>query len=389
MTKQVPEGYISGEMINNDFSWHKLELNNVLTIVSSKFNPSISAEKLKCIELEHITQETGRLLGFVNSSEQLSIKNRFKAGQVLFGKLRPYLKKYWLANFDGVCSTEIWVLSGNAVINQYLYYLIQTSKFNQAANISTGSKMPRSDWQYMSEVPFSIPINKKEQEKIVEILSTWDDAIAKQEELIEQKQQFKKSIMQQIFSQKLRFKDDDGSEYPAWEEKKLGDVSIITTGSSNREDSTLDSGRYTFFDRSQDVRTSDIYLFDCEAIIVAGEGQEFIPKYYSGKFDLHQRTYAIMSFTNVLGRFLYYLIYFYKSYFLSQAVGSTVKSLRLPMFQKMQIRIPSIIEQQKIADFLTAIDDEITKQNEVLAELKTQKKSLMQKLLTGEVRVKI
>ena len=71
----------------------------------------------------------------------------------------------------------------------------------------------------------------------------------------------------------MRFKDDEGKSYPGWEEKKLGEISKITTGSSNRVDSNLD-GEYTFFDRSQDIRSSNQFLFDAEAIIVPGEGKD-------------------------------------------------------------------------------------------------------------------
>jgi type I restriction enzyme S subunit len=176
---------------------------------------------------------------------------------------------------------------------------------------------------------------------------------------------------------RLRFPEFREAE--KWKECLLGDLASISTGSSNREDSSL-VGEYTFFDRSQDIRTSDIFLFDCEAIIVAGEGQEFIPKYFIGKFDLHQRTYAIMNFDDVVGKYLYYYIYYFRQYFLLQAVGSTVKSLRLPMFQKMPIQLPHFSEQQKIADCFSSLDELIAAQTQKIEILKLHKKGLMQGL---------
>ena len=218
-----------------------------------------------------------------------------------------------------------------------------------------------------------------EQQKIADFLTAVDKRI---EQLGEKKRlltEYKKGVMQQIFSQQIRFKDDGGNPYPDWEEKRLGDVSSITTGSSNREDSGLD-GAYAFFDRSEDIRTSDRYLFDGEVVIVAGEGQRFPPKYFVGKFDLHQRTYAIMDFEDVAGRFVYYLLQRKNNYFLSQAVGSTVKSLRLPMFKKMPVNIPCYQEQQEIADFLSAIDNKIEQVGAQLEQAKTFKKGLLQQM---------
>lgn len=221
--------------------------------------------------------------------------------------------------------------------------------------------------------------DEPEQKKIADFLTAVDQKIAQLSEKKSCLEQYKKGVMQLLFTQRLRFHNTNGNPFADWEEGKLGDIANITTGDSNREDSNL-SGEYTFFDRSQDIRSSDRYLFDGEAIIVAGEGQEFCPKYFIGKFDLHQRTYAIMNFPKAHGKYLFYYVDFYKNYFLSVAVGSTVKSLRLPMFYGMPIKIPNIKEQQKIADFLTAIDTKITALGNQLTTAQDFKKSLLQKM---------
>ncbi len=148
---------------------------------------------------------------------------------------------------------------------------------------------------------------------------------------------------------------------------------------SVREDSGLD-GEYTFFDRSEDIRTSSIYLFEGEAVIVAGEGSDFPPKYFVGKFDLHQRTYAIMGFDKIEGKYLYYYMLQNKNYLVRYAVGSTVKSLRLPIFQKMIIGFPSLEEQTKIANFLSSIDTRIEQVQKQLDSTKEFKKALLQQM---------
>jgi len=219
----------------------------------------------------------------------------------------------------------------------------------------------------------------EEQAKIAMFLSLLDERIATQSKIIEQYKSLIKGMSEKLFSQKLRFKDDNGNDYPDWEIKKLGDISTITTGASNREDSILD-GSFIFFDRSQDIRTSNRYLFDKEAIIIPGEGQEFTPKYYIGKFDLHQRTYAIFDFKESQGKYVYYYISYNNKYFLSQAVGSTVKSLRLPMFQSMPISLPCIEEQTLIADFLLSIEEKIETEKQFLEQIKNQKKYLLSQM---------
>ena len=261
----------------------------------------------------------------------------------------------------------------------FLYYNFGTPntriQFIQRGKTTTMTTIGQDD---IAKVEISIP-TLPEQTKIASFLTAVDEklqALKKKKFLLVQ---YKKGILQQLFSQELRFKDDNGNDFPDWEEKKLGEITTITTGSSNRVDSILD-GEFTFFDRSQDIRTSNRYLFDKEAIIVPGEGQEFIPKYFKGKFDLHQRTYAIFDFKDIYGKFLFYYISFNDKHLQSQAVGSTVKSLRLPMFETMLINRPCLEEQTNIAHFLSAIDDKINAVQQQIEKTEVWKKGLLQKM---------
>jgi type I restriction enzyme S subunit len=267
----------------------------------------------------------------------------------------------------------------NQINGKFVFHCF-TEKFNKRVmQLSAKNSVDSVRRSMITDMPISTPC-LEEQTKIANFLTAVDEKIAHLTQKHTLLTQYKKGVMQQIFSQQLRFKDDDGRDFPEWVKVCLGDVAKITTGSSNRIDSTVGSGAYTFFDRSQDIRTSDIYLFDCEAVIVAGEGQEFFPKHFIGKFDLHQRTYAIMSFDNFDGKYLYFYVYKHSGYFLSQAVGSTVKSLRLPMFQKMPIYQPCLREQTKIANFLTAIDDKLTTVHTQLHAMKQYKQGLLQQM---------
>ncbi|CCN94626.1 restriction endonuclease subunit S [Vibrio nigripulchritudo] len=314
-------------------------------------------------------------------------------GDILFTTEAPLGKacRYPKTGVYGVGQRTVTLRTNNKLDSEFLLYTILSERGQLLIDLrSSGSTAKGIKSSELKKVKITYPESLPEQRKIAQILSTWDKAIATTEKLIDASKQQKKALMQQLLTGKKRLVDPEtGKAYEGdWEEVKLGEISYITTGNSNREDSSLDA-EYTFFDRSEDIRKSSRYLFDSEAVIVAGEGQDFIPKYFKGKFDLHQRTYAIMNFEKSVGKFLYYYIGFTRHYFLSQAVGSTVKSLRLPMFQKMPIQLPSKDEQQKIASVLTAADKEIELLEAKLAHFKQEKKALMQQLLTGKRRVKV
>ncbi len=144
-----------------------------------------------------------------------------------------------------------------------------------------------------------------------------------------------------------------------WKKYKLNEIATIKSGKSNSIDAVAD-GIYPLFDRSKNVKKSSKYLFDCEAIIVPGEGEDFTPKYYKGKFDLHQRAYAVIPDNQICdGKYCYYAILNGRSHFSSVAVGSTVKSLRLSSFESFDILIPPLPEQRAIASIFPPIEDKI------------------------------
>ena len=163
-----------------------------------KYSPDSGVE-YPCIELEHIEQGTGRLLGNVSSTTQSSIKTAARSGDVLFGKLRPYLRKFAFAEQDIVCSSEIWAfIPSEYVIPKYLYYLVQTEHFLRVANISSGTKMPRAEWANIEKEPFDIPCILI-QEKIVSILEAIDKKICTSGDSLRMLINFRKGLLQQLF----------------------------------------------------------------------------------------------------------------------------------------------------------------------------------------------
>jgi type I restriction enzyme S subunit len=179
-------------------------------------------------------------------------------------------------------------------------------------------------------------------------------------------------------------KQGDALSLPkGWEIKKLGEICEISTGNANTEDA-VENGEFAFFDRSKIIKRSSSYLFDCDAIIIAGEGQTFLPKFHSGKFNLHQRAYAIFNFSkNVDIHYANkYLIHFHK-YFEQVAVGATVKSLRLRHFQELPIPIPPLPEQQRIVSILDKAFAAIERSRNAAEQNLKNAKELFESFLQG------
>ena len=192
--------------------------------------------------------------------------------------------------------------------------------------------------------------------------------------------------MQQLLTGKTRLPGFSGK----WCARLLGDVAIIKTGGRNNEDKVED-GEYPFFVRSDDVERINSYAYDCEAILVPGEGRiGEIFHYVSGKFDVHQRVYAISKFTaDVSGRFLHlYMKTHFGFWAMKNTVKATVDSLRLPTFQNFEMWLPpSIEEQSAIVAVLSDMDAELTSLESRREKTRLLKQGMMQELLTGKTRL--
>ena len=158
-----------------------------------------------CIELEHIEQGTGCVVGYTATSQGSSLKSVFHEDDVLFGKLRAYLRKYWLSNRVGVCSTEIWVLVANRslLIPQFLFQLVKVDRFVEAASSAYGTHMPRSDWNVVKNYEVHLP-PVEEQTAIAEILSDMDAEIATLEAKLAKARQLKQGMMQELLTGRIR-----------------------------------------------------------------------------------------------------------------------------------------------------------------------------------------
>jgi type I restriction enzyme S subunit len=159
------------------------------------------------------------------------LKSVFQKDDVLFGKLRAYLRKYWLADRTGVCSTEIWVLMANAasLIPPYLFQLVRTDRFIEAASTAYGTHMPRSDWKVVKDFELLIP-PPEEQTVIADVLSDMDAEIAAVETKLTKARQIKQGMMQELLTGRIRLVRPSAQilSFPAKESASATDTSHNT-----------------------------------------------------------------------------------------------------------------------------------------------------------------
>lgn len=254
-------------------------------------------------------------------------------------------------------------------------------------SLASGSTFLEISKKKLSAINIVVPQSFAEQQAIAEALSDIDALIAALDKKIAKKRLIKQGAMQQLLTGKKRLADFSEK----WVSKKLGDISHIKTGKRNG-DEQVKNGKYPFFVRSNIVARIDSYSFDGEAILVPGEGGiGAIFHYVNGKFDYHQRVYKISDFANVIyGKYVYYYMQrYFGEYAHSLSVKATVDSLRLPTFEKFNIVLPNNLEeQQAIATILSDMDKEIADLETRRDKYKLIKSGMMQKLLTGQIRLK-
>ena len=374
--------------------WTEYKLKDIMSISSKRYNPNKDTKNYKCIELEHIESETGILNGHTNSKDIHSVKNVFEKGEVLYGKLRPYLKKFYLAKFDGVCSSEIWVLKGKKVINDFLYYFIQQDNFNYIANVSIGMIMPRADWSYMSEISFNIP-PLDEQKRIASALSKIDAYLENTIKLIEEKERFKRGIAKKLLTCKegenipeARFKGFEDE----WEETQIlefvnNNIIKIEKGKSITK-SKIEEGDIPVIAGGKTppyYHNKYNYNFPCITISASGSaGYVWFHDYKIWASDCHV-IYTDNKRYNI--KFLYHYLKNIQDLIYYLQVGGVQKHVYAKDLIKLNIPNITIEEQEKIGGYLSLLDaeiDNLKKQKELIKEMKI---GAMQKLLSGEVRL--
>lgn len=421
--KQVREGYKMTELGEIPVEWEVINFKNVCKVVSGLVNPNEEPYNYyPHIGNANIEKETGKLLGFNYAFEDnlISGKYLFNSNHVLYGKINPQFAKVAFPKFEGLCSADMYPIECNELLLKpiFLKYMMLDLRFTKqmtAASARTG--IPKVNRKELEEYNFILPpIN--EQQKIDEILSTVNEQIENIEQLIEKTKELKKGLMQQLLTKGIghtEFKHTELGEIPVeWEIRLFNDICsriIVGIASSTSEHYTSkDNG--VIIVRNQNIKAN--YL-DIEDVL-----------YISKEFDLSNKKKRLcegdlltvrtgypgvtcvvpselenaQSFTTLISS-LYrekaepnYMAYFMnsplgKNQLVQLSAGGAQQNLNVSSLSVYKVIVPPLEEQQKIAEILSSVDEQIESYEQEKEKYLQLKKGLMQQLLTGKMRVTV
>ncbi len=352
-------------------SWKSESLGNVATLQRG-------------FDLPHRLRRSGSVPIVTSSGiEHTHCEAKVKAPGVVTGRYGTIGEVFFVRNDFWPLNATLYVRGFHGNDPLFISYFLRTIDFHTHSGKSGVPGVNRND---LHDIVVSLPATKAEQQAIANALSDADALIESLEQLLAKKRQVKQGAMQDLITGNQRLPGFEGE----WEVKRLGDIAHIKTGSRNNQDKKED-GEYPFFVRSATVEKINSYSHDCEAILIPGEGGiGNIFHYISGRFDVHQRVYAITQFQpEVVGKFIYYYIAMnFGAHAMENSVKATVDSLRLPTFQDFEIKLPpEAKEQTAIATILSDMDAEIEALEAKLAKARQIKQGMMQELLTGRIRL--
>jgi type I restriction enzyme, S subunit len=419
---EVKPGYKQTEVGVIPEDWEMKAFGKIAQPRKERIDPRRTYPHEFCIELEHIEQRTGCLVGYKSTSEGSSLKSVFQKDDVLFGKLRAYLRKYWLAIREGVCSTEIWVLAAKRplLIPQFLFQLVKEDRFIEAASSAYGTHMPRSDWKVVENYEVRLP-PVPEQEAIAGALSDADALIESLEQLINKKRQIKQGAMQELLIGKKRlpgfevkpgYKQTEVGVIPEdWQAVSIGSLGKFTKGQGIRKNEASSGDIpcvrygeiYTYHNdiiRSFDsrislevARTSKRLKQGDLLFAGSGETKEEIGKcvafigdeevFAGGDIVILSPNIGVSSFFGYL--FNAPIVVHQKG---SKGQGDAVVHISATALSEVKIPLPPTEpEQEAIATVLSDMDAEIAALEARLTKARQIKQGMMQELLTGRIRL--
>jgi len=402
--------------------WRVVRLGDVADVRRDPFDPR-NGTSLPYVALEHIEQGFARLRGWAKSGSSVSTKTRFQTGDVLFGKLRPHLRKGVRAPFDGVCSTDILALFPKEGLRaEYLGQLVHWRPVEEyAIRTSIGTKMPRTTWPALARYRLPLP-PLGEQARIAEVLDGIDAAVEKTEGVIAATERLRSALLGELLTRGVpgwhtEWKDVPGiGTMPAcWEVVRLGEVAEVQTGRQvgkppgNGKTVTMPylsvanvKDGYLHLDtvKTMEIGQAEITRFSLRAgdvLFTEGGDADKLGRgcLWNAEMDpcLHQNhVFAVRPRpAQLLPAFLagYARSPRGKRYFLGCAKQTTnLASINSTQLKAMPLPLPPVGEQVAIQSALDLVERRRQFEVEQLETLRTAKQACASALLSGRVRVR-
>ncbi|WP_073398550.1 restriction endonuclease subunit S [Bacteroides luti] len=328
-------------------------------------------------------------------------------GDILFQMVRPYQKNNLYFDYNG----EYVASTGYAQIRtnnnpQYIYQYIHFQQFtDKVIERCTGTSYPAINSTDLSNIRIAIPI-LPEQTKIASFLTAADDKLTQLKKKKSLLEEYKKGVMQKIFSQELRFKDDNGEDFPEWEEKSLGGIGETFNGLSGKtkedfglgkpyiqykqifDDSKIDISRFGFVDIGDNENQNRVQFGDVFFTISSETPNEIgtasvlldkVDDLYLNSFCFGYRASSLEILNPYFSRYLFRNELF-RNEIVKLAQGSTRYNMSKTQLLRICVSIPSLPEQTKIANFLSAIDEKINHCSKQIERMEEWKKGLLQQM---------
>lgn len=327
---------------------------------------------------EYITE-----LGVKESSAKIVPKGTLLMAMYGQGKTRGQVAILDIdATINQACAA--FHLKEDEVATQYLfqYFLFN---YENIRNLSNDGGQKNLSAEIIKKIPLDLP-PIEEQKKIAATLSVWDSAIEKMEKLIEFKESQKKFLIKKLIEKQAEKAIKVGNvtiDKNKWKHERIGNVLKIGHG---RDYKGLSLGKVPVFGSGGYMTSVDKFLHDGETVCIGRKGTIDKPFYYKGKIWTVDTLFYTYDFKNVIPKFIYYVFCSIPWKIKNEAGG--VPSLTSKIVENVEFYSPSLPEQQIIVDVLSNADDEISLLKQQLENYKKQKQGLMQKLLTGQWRVK-
>ena len=355
-------------------AWEQRKLGSMVY----RTNEMSDIDGLPRVEYEDIEAGQGTLNK--DLKEKVSTKKGivFQYGDILYGKLRPYLKNWLFAWFSGIAVGDFWVLRSNLVSHSFIYRLVQTPAFDYIANQSTGSKMPRADWNLVSNSEFTLPLSTEEQEAIGQIFLKLDNLITLHQRKYEKFVNMKKALLEKMFPQgdekvpRIRFKGFTD----AWEQRKLGDILQTLPFKQFLKEPEMD-GKYEVIQQGGEPIigfANGTPCTDYKDIVIFGDHTLSLYKPKQPFFVATDGVRILKGTKNVDGFFLLFLLERYKP----QSEGY---KRYFNILSDIECFLSyNISEQKKIGAFFDTLDNLITLHQRQVEKLKNIKSALLEKM---------